>query len=287
MTELRVTGSSAAALGDVAALLAEVFPQAPRLDSAWLEWGYLGNPLGPTIGFDAHADGRVVAHVAGRILSARVGQGGAPVRGVLVHQAATLAAFRRRGLLVQLVEALLARAAAEGAVFATAVVNRNSVDAFVRRLGFTALRPLSVRVGIGSLPRRNPAQSPPLDFEPVHAPEWLAWRLAPPGLPYRERRLGENREIWADSGLLGIPVLIGEVPVSAIAAPMPAFTSRSPFRAWAGLDAARPFRALQHPDLPLALRPSPLHLIFRALDANVALPRADRVRFDALDFDAW
>lgn len=287
MTELRPMESSAAALDEVAALLAEVFPKAPHLDRDWLEWGYLGNPLGPTLGFDAHADGRVVAHVAGRILAARVRAGGDPVRGVLVHHAATHPAFRGRRLLVQLVEALLARAAEEGAAFATAVVNQNSVGSFIRRLGFTAVRPLSVRVGIGSLPQRMPASSPTPDFEPVHAAEWLAWRLAPPGQPYRARRAGEKCEIWADSGLLGIPVLIGEAPVSAIVAPMPPFASRSPFRAWAGLDAARPFNALRHPDVPLALRPSPLHLVFRALAADVASPRPERVHFDALDFDAW
>ena len=287
MTELRETGASPVAIAGVAELLAEVFPKARQLDRGWLEWGYLGNPLGPSISFDAHAGGRVVAHVAGRVLSARVREGADPVRGALVHHAATHPEYRGRGLLVQLVEAMLARAAETGAAFAVAVVNQNSVGAFVNRLGFTALRPLSVRIGLGPLPRRDPTGSPPPDFEPMRSPEWLAWRLAPPGRPYRMRRAGEACEIWADSGLLGTPILIGEAPAAAIAEPLAAFASRSPLRAWAGLDPARRFRGTLHAELPLALRPSPLHLVFRALAAGVVPPAPDRVRFDALDFDAW
>jgi GNAT superfamily N-acetyltransferase len=287
MTELRETGASPAAIASVADLLAEVFPKARQLDRAWLEWGYLGNPLGPSISFGAHEGGRVVAHVAGRMLSARVHAGADPARGVLVHHAATHPAFRGRRLLVQLVETMLARAATTDAAFAIAVVNQNSVGAFVKRLGFTAVRPLSVRIGFGPLPRRDPAGSLPPDFEPVRGPEWLAWRLAPPSGPYRMRSAGERCEIWADSGLLGTPILIGETEVAAIAKPLAPFASRSPLRAWAGLDPARRFRGTLHAELPLALRPSPLHLVFRALAPGVAPPAPDRVRFDALDFDAW
>lgn len=287
MTEVRETGASPAAIAGVAELLAEVFPKARQLDRGWIDWSYLANPLGASISFDAHAGGRVVAHIAGRVLSARVREGTDPVHGVLVHHAATHPEHRGRGLLVQLVEAMLARAAATGAAFAVAVVNQNSVGAFVKRLGFTALRPLSVRIGLGPLPRRDPAGAPPPEFEPVRSPEWLAWRLAPPGRPYRMRSAGERCEIWADSGLLGTPILIGEAPAAAIREPLPAFASRSPLRAWAGLDPARRFRGTLHAELPLALRPSPLHFVFRALAAGVVPPAPDRVRFDALDFDAW
>ena len=287
MTELRATDAGPGAIPGIAALLAAVFPQAPRLDPAWLSWGYLENPLGPSISCEALAEGRVVAHAAGRWLRARLRAGGAPAPGILVHHAATDPAFRGRGLLVQLVEAAAARAAAAGAAFAVAVVNQNSFRAFVERLGFTAVRPLSVRVGVGPLPRRGPGAPPP-DFEPVRDPAWLAWRLAAPGSPYRERRRAGVCELWADSGLFGIPVLVGEVEDAAAAGlRLPPFAALSPLRAWVGVDGARRFRARPYVELPLRLRPSPLQLVFRPLAPGVVPPAPERVRFEAIDFDAW
>jgi hypothetical protein len=120
----------------------------------------------------------------------------------------------------------------------------------------------------------------------VHEPAWLAWRLAPPGAPYTVRRRSGRCEVWADSGSFGIPVLLGEETDPAAGARLPAFGARSPLRAWAGLDPARRFRWRPYAGVPLRLRPSPLQLVFRPLAAET-LPARGRVRFEALDFDAW
>jgi hypothetical protein len=282
--ELRAGEASPEAVAGATALLAEVFPRARHLDLAGLTWDYLGNPLGRSLlaqGFDGD---RIAAHLAGRRLRATLR--GAAVTGVLVHHAATHAAFRRRGLLLQAIEALLARAHDAGAAFALAVVNRNSVRAFVGAGGFVALQPLTVRLALGSLRLGAPAESP-VDFAPHHDPGWLAWRLAAPGARYAVRRSGPCAEIWSDSGLFGVPVLLGDVPSDAVASRLPDFASRSPLRLWAGRDPARRLAAPLSVALPLALRPSPLHLVFRPLEAGGVVPAPDRVRFDGLDFDAW
>jgi GNAT superfamily N-acetyltransferase len=286
VTLVRAADALPAALPGVAALLKAVFPRAPRLDTEWLSWGYLGNPLGPSLSCTALAEDRVVAHVGGRWLRARLAAGAPPARGVLIHHAATDAAFRGRGLLVELIEAALSRAAAVGAEFAVAVLNANSFHAFVRRAGFTALGPLSVRVGVGPLPLRDPAAPRP-DFEPVREPAWLAWRLAAPGSPYRARRRSTGFELWADSGSFGIPVLVGEEADAAAGERLQPFAARSPLRSFVGLDAARRFRGTAYVELPLRLRPSPLQLVFRPLAPAVVSPDPARVRFEALDFDAW
>ena len=285
MTLVDAADATPGSIAGVARLLAAVFPTAPRLDADWLSWGYLRNPLGPSISCTAQAEDRVVAHVGGRLLRARLAPGAPPASGILVHHAATEPGFRGRGLLVELVEAAVARAADAGAEFAVAVLNRNSFHAFVRRAGFTALGPLSVRVGVGPPPGRECA-APPADFEPVREPAWLAWRLAPPGSPYRARRRPAGCELWADSGSLGIPVLLGEASDPAAGERLPLFSARSPLRAFVGLDPARR-RGVAYAEVPLRLRPSPLELVFRPLGSGVVAPDPARVRFEALDFDAW
>ncbi|MCU0668856.1 MAG: GNAT family N-acetyltransferase [Myxococcota bacterium] len=286
MIALQAADAGPESIGASAALLADVFPHAPRLDAAWLAWSHLENPLGPSVLAGAREDTRLVAQVAGRLLCARLAADAAPARGILVHHAATSAAFRRRGLLVRLVEAALAHAHGSGAAFAVAVVNQNSVDAFVRKLGFAALGTLDVRVALGPPPARD-ARAIALDFEPVHDAAWLAWRLAPPGSPYRTRLRGDAIEVWGDSGILGIPVLLGEEPAARRGLAWPAPITRPLAHAWAGLDPLRRHRALLSLPVPLALRPSPLHLVFRPLAVGVRTPRAGAIRFEALDFDAW
>ncbi len=282
--EIAASTASPNAIAPVAALLARVFPEARRIDEAWLEWGYLENPLGPAIFADAREDGRVVAHIAGRPLLARIHGFDTPVRGVLVQHAATDASHRRRGLLGDLTERMLARASDDGASFAIAVLNRHSLGVFLDRLGFHNLQPLSVRFGIGALP---PSQRDTLEMEfaPLHEPEWLAWRLAVPGNVYREQRSGGLRTLWADSEILGTPVLLGDLPASAPA--LPPLTTRSPLRAWVGRDPGRRFGGRPYLPVPLAIRPSPLHLVFRSLSTEITVPRAKRLRFEAIDFDAW
>lgn len=285
MTEIRAAEACEQALDGVAALLAEVFPGAPRLDRTWLAWSELGNPLGPSLHADALLGERPVAHVAARWLRARIAGSAEPQRGLLVHHAATRAAFRGRGLLVALVEAALARGVAAGAAFAVAVVNRNSFGAFTKRLGFAPLRPLSVRLGPGRLPARDPSGPPPA-FETVRDPDWLAWRLAPPVAPYRVERCDGRAVVWADSGTARIPVALAEADADALPALAP-FGGFAPLRLWVGRDAARRFRPRPWLELPLALRPSPLQLVFRPLDPAVPVPAAEHVRFEAIDFDAW
>lgn len=286
MIEVRAADARRDDVGASAALLASVFPGAPRLDAGWLAWSHLANPLGPSVLACARQEARLVAQVAGRPLCARLGADAVPARGLLIHHAATDAAFRRRGLLVQLVEAALAHGRASGAAFAIAVVNQNSVHAFVHKLGFAALGPLDVRVAIGS-PRPRAADAAGLDFAPLHDDAWLAWRLAPPGAPYRTRRRGDAIEIWGDSGILGIPILLGEESAARSAIAWPAERVRPLVHAFAGLDPVRRRGALRSLPVPLAVRPSPLHLVFRPLADGIRAPRAGAIRFDALDFDAW
>jgi GNAT superfamily N-acetyltransferase len=282
--EVRAAPAARDGLPALGRLLAEAFPRAPRLDLAWLAWSYLENPLGPSLSARAHADGRVVAHLGGRRLVASVGAHAAPRPGILVHHAATAPAYRGRGLLVRAIEALLARAAEDGAAFAVAVLNANSFHGFVRRAGFSPLGPLAVRVGVGEPPPRS--AQPGLEFEPARDAAWLAWRLAPPGAPYRARVRAGAVELWRPSAAVGIPVLLGTAPEGSASA-LPRFAPRTPLRAFVGLDPARRFGGRAYLDVPRRLRPSPLELVFRPLAPGLPPPPRAGVRFEALDFDAW
>jgi hypothetical protein len=284
MIALRAEPASPAALAPTSALLQTAFPGSPHLDPARLAWDHLANPLGRSLLAQAFAGDRLVATLAGRAMRATFR--GVDVSGILIHHAATHADFRRRGLLARAIEALVEGARAGGAAFAVAVVNDRSVRTFVGAGGFARLGPLAARLALGALGLRAAgAAGPPPDFEPRRDPAWLAWRLAAPGSCYAARCGGAGAEVWTDSGTAGIPVLLGDAPLAATEA-LPRFHSRMPLRLWVGRDAARRLAAPLAVDLPLRLRPSPLHLVFRPL-GSAAPPAPDRVRFDALDFDAW
>jgi hypothetical protein len=296
VTELRPTDASPEGLSAVAGLLAACFPNVTHTNVEYLDWSYRRSPLGPSVGVDAWSNGELVGHAAGRLLEARL-HGGESERGILIQHAAVRPGFRLRGLFVDLVDGCFAAGRARGASFAVAVPNRGSTPGAVKHLALEPVALLSVWIGIGPVPAGG--SGPAADFEPARDPAWLAWRLARPAhphdsqgrkpgtLPYQVRTRGAKSEIWAASGRLAIPVLLGEVPSERVppGLPPPACT-RTPLRAWVGLDPSRR-RSGAWASVPVALRPSPLQLVFRDLSGGGRHLSAERVRFEALDFDAW
>src|SRR4051812_41540991 len=61
---LEPAGTCAADLQEYIALFAHCFPKAKKLDSQYLQWQYVDNPIGRVIGFNAFDGSRLVAHYA-------------------------------------------------------------------------------------------------------------------------------------------------------------------------------------------------------------------------------
>ena len=283
MIEIRPTDTSAPGLQAVAALLRRRFPRAAQVSAAYLAWTYRDNPEGPAIAFDAWDGARLVAHFAATPLRARIE--GSEERGLLMQHAATDPGYEGRGLFKALVERALAEGARRGFGHALVLANANSRFAFAERLGFRMIRSLDVRIGIGAGP--EPQGRSTASWERVWEPRSLAWRLARPDRPYRSIVRRGRARILCASGYPGILAELGAQPADALTRGLPPPRAAAFLRVWIGLDPDLDWKGRLYAALPPALRPAPLHFLFRDLGSAGRRPDGERLRVAALDFDAY
>lgn len=273
----------AARVGAYEALFRLCFPGAGHLDAAYLQWLYADNPDGRVVGFDAW-DGEVLAAhyvcIPGRAVVA-----GEPCRVLLSLNTATAPAYQGQGLFTRLATLTYERAAAEGFRAVYGVANANSTPGFLRKLGFTLVRPLEARLGLGRLFAGDAAAAARgLEFRRDWSPAALAWRAANPQAAVSAR---------AGAGVAGFYARTRWPLVTACAElpPPPAMAdsgpSPTPFRVFVGtVPAGLRLRRSWWP-IPAFLKPSPLNLIYRDLQHPGYAPAADRALVSFLDFDAF
>jgi hypothetical protein len=281
--EIRPTELSADGLAGVAALLRRRFPRAAQISAAYLAWTYRDNPEGTAFAWDAWDGALLVAHVSATPMRARLE--GAEERAVLIQHVATERGFEGRGLFKTLVGRALAESVDRGCGHAIGLANANSRFALAERLDFQMIRPLDVRIGIGAGP--EPSARSAASWERVWEPRTLAWRLARPDLPYRAVARGARARILCASGYPAILADLGTLPADALPEDFPAARAFARPRVWIGLDPDLDWRRRAYLPLPPALRPAPLHFMFRDLRASGRSPDAARLRVAALDFDAY
>lgn len=281
--ELRPIDPTPGGLDALRGLLADTFSDATHLDTRYLRWSYLENPAGPVVGFEAHDGPKLVAHYATLPLVARIA--GREARGLLSLHTATHPDYRGRGLFPQLAEATYRAGADAGFEFVVGVANAASTQGFTGRLGFQLVRPLDVRAGFGAA--AAPVAAGEMDFERVWDEPALSWRLSCPARSYRRAGDPSRPVLYAPTGRLGIWVELDRPPEGASVRALQPLRAPHPLRLWIGLDPARAWAGSSYLTLPMRLRPSPLHLIFRDLTGAERRLDADRVRFAALDFDAY
>lgn len=282
MIATRAIDLSPAGLQRSAAMLRAAMPRAAHMNADFLAWQYTANPAGTALGLEAFDAERLVSHCVVQPLEARLY--GRQVRGVMSLNAATLPEYVGRGIYFGLAEELYATVRASGYAFGVAVTNDNSTQGFVRRCGFSLLRPLQARVGLGPIP---PARGETgVDFEKLWSERCLAWRLSPPHLAYRYELIDGRARVLAPSGRRGIEVVLGDVPGGSVPNTVAARRALSPLRLWLGVDERIDWRRSLYLDLPLSLRPSPLNLIFADFGVGTRNSLdARRVRWSGLDFD--
>jgi hypothetical protein len=270
-----------AGLEEVAALLRSRIAGAAHVTAAYLEWSYLRNPEGPALAFDAREGGRLVAHVAGMPLRARVE--GVEERALFLYHAATATGFEGRGLFKAVIERALGAGAERGFGHAYSLPNANSRFAIVERLGFAPLRPVDVRIGLGVSP--EPAARSLASWERIWDARSLAWRLARPGQRYCASFRGARARVFCASGYPGVRVELGAFGADAVPAHLPP-PPRARLSVWLGVDPDRRWRRRPFLPVPERLRPAPLLLTFRDLRGE-RVPDPSRLRVVALDFDAY
>jgi GNAT superfamily N-acetyltransferase len=301
-------------LRDTAALLARVFPEAPRISHPeYLRWLYEDSPFGPVVEANLDdAEGRA-GHYA--LVPVDLVEDGRPARGALSLNTAVDERARGGGVFVRLAEEAIASARERGVATIVGVANANSTPGFVRRLSFELVGALPATIllplpGRGGRVRSAWAEEDPLRpggamedgldglLKPPQrglsrdwTPETLRWRLASPGSRYALHRSENMLAVTiADTGRRpSFAVLLkafAQAPPSAAERRAVIRAAcrlhRAPLAVHVGLNDMVAFDGLP---LPARLRPSPLNLIVRHLDDT---PAAGPVaRFEFLDFDAY
>ncbi|HEX8825648.1 MAG TPA: GNAT family N-acetyltransferase [Archangium sp.] len=286
MYDIRQIELSEPSLQSYHRLLTEVFPTAAaQFTPAYLTWQYVRNPAGPAVGFNAFAGETLAAHYV--TLPIRVQLEGRACKGLLSLNTATHPQHQGKGLFTRLADATYQYAASQGYELVVGVANANSTPGFTRKLGFQLVAPLEARMGVGPLPAQDPRFTS--EFEVLWDHELLGWRLANPSRTYRLRPRGESMRIEAPTGKAGIQAILGDFPraLCPTALERTAPASPNPVRLWLGIDPSRRFQRSLYTSIPKRLRPSPLNLIYRDLTGKRASLDMSRLRFRALDFDAY
>ncbi len=293
-----------------AALLAQVFPDAPRIARPdYLRWLYESSPAGPVVEANLDDEQGRAGHYA--LVPLDLANDGAPLAGALSLNTAVHERARGSGVFTGLAQAAFDDAAACGIRVVVGVANANSTPGFVRRLAFELVTPLpaTVLLPMPGAPRgvhsvwADRADDPTIGAETMVtrtpargiATAWtverLRWRLRAPGARYALHRSERALAVTTVDRRRGVPVAI--LLAVFAAAPLAAADRhalvraacrfhRAPLALHVGVNEHVPFRGIP---LPERLRESPLNLIYRDLRGDGR--RGPVVRFELLDFDAY
>ena len=301
--------------GDAAtsALLAEVFPGTRVARPDYLRWLYRDSPFGAVVECNLDDEQGRAGHYA--VVPVDLAVDGSVRPAALSLNTAVHPRARGGGTFVRLATATFEVARAQGIEIVVGVANANSTPGFLRRLDFELLTPLPAQV-IVPVPGRPGSvrsgwaadaafagaalddaalapllQAPARGIARAWTPTALRWRLCAPGTRFALHRgpgmlMVSTSDVRRDVRVAVIAKVFVERTLDGAAAAAlvraACRTHRAPLALHLGINDGVSFRGLA---LPERLRPSPLNLIFRALDGT---PRsAQPVRFEALDFDAY
>jgi GNAT superfamily N-acetyltransferase len=266
---------------EIAVLLRAVFPDAEHFTDEAVSWQYRDNPDGQVVGYNAWLDAVLAAHYVTIPLVARVQ--GVEERGLLSLNTATHPVHQGKGLFTRLANATYAHARERGFGFVVGVANASSTHGFIKKLGFQLVSPLRAMIGIGQLPYREVETS--ADYERVWSDAAVRWRLSHPAYDYKLKRSGDQRMLLSARTQFGARYVLGTYPGEDLDGSAPAENGSVPMKAWIGLDPAMHWNGSLYVNVPMRFRPSPLNLIFKDLTGKDRKLDADRVRFQAMDFD--
>jgi len=264
-------------------LLRAVFPHATHIDVEYLKRLYRGNPMGPTSGVSGWEGDDLVGHYL--MIPIVVEIFGKAERGIWPFQLATHPDYQGKGVFSTLAEASFEQCRRDGYGFLSGVGNEKSSPIFVKRWGFQAIRPLDVKLGLGTVAPRG--ELPGCQFRQVWERDAVRWRLGLPAVPYRVRRRDGIAHLYADTGRYGIDIEVGAFPEEWIPADQPTRRGLQPLRMWAGIDPARDWSGTLYFDVPERLKPSPLIFLFWDLTDAGREFDPDKVQYELFNFDAY
>lgn len=275
------------AYADYVRLFAQCFPATDKYSRSYLEWLYRSNPDGQVVGYDARDGDRLAAHYVCIPALARVGS--QEMKVLLSLNTATHPDYQGKGLFTQLAERTYAAGAALGYDCVYGVANANSTPGFLRKLKFQLVGPLRAMVGFGCL-GVDFSKMDGVQFRRSWSSATLAWRCASPVNPVIARNKGDRALFLAPALLGGMCMAAAEIRceegVDATNLVLKTGLA-SPLRLFIGLIPPEAQRRALYVDIPKALRPSPLNLIYRSLSGRLESVDPSAVFLNFLDFDAY
>lgn len=283
MFEARGLDLSTGGMQEVYNLLHEVFPQASHFSNDYLNWQYLDNPIGQAVGSNIYHKGQCVAHFVTQAV--RSVFNGLEEKGLLALNIATHQDYRGKGLFKMAGEKTIEEARRQGYKHMIGVANGNSTKVFMRHLNFQLVGPLNVKLGVGRMPASDPAFK--CDYKLNWLPRDMTWRLQRPAQNYFGVNEAPGKKIYSKATPVGPYVQMGACAQDQDIAKAPLAFHLNPTRLWMGLDASRDWKGTCYVEVPEKRRPSPLNFIFFDLTNQGRCLEASRLKFDALDFDAY
>ena len=268
--------------GEIAAvseLVRSVFPHARYLTARYLQWQYVDSPDGRAVGCNGFANGRMVAHIAGVPLRARLD--GDEQRGLFLVNGAVRPDHRGRSVARIAAKTIREEATRLGYAFMLGTGNRYSTEPL--RAHYETVKPLDARLGLGRPRRRRESLAPV--FERLWSREAMAWRLGNPERSYSVRARNGRVIVTAPAGKAGIGAILydGNDQWGLADRGRP----HGPLRVWLGADPALDWARSSYVSIPDRLRASPLNLFFRDLSGNGLHLDPERILFRAIDFDPY
>jgi hypothetical protein len=295
-------------------LLHEVFPASDKFENPdFLRWHYTANPDGNAVWRDAVIGVESRAHY-GTIPQWYHSRQGQKLFYLSVNSA-THASMRGKGMFTRLGEAVYAAilAADRPAAGVVGVPNREAFQPRIKRLGWQIVGVLPLLVNLGlplgrsaatSLPAAEALSGPRRLIDDVMlAPgegwqqrwslEKLAWRSSNPLRQVWVHRLDDMAALVSQEKIRGIPLAVvlktfrtpgsGTISLAPLIEGIRRF-HRTPAVVHVGFHKGLSFPGI---DVPLKLRPSPLHLGQRLFDPQLSPERFRIECFEAFDYDLF
>ena len=269
MYQYRRTQTDDASLEQYAHLLSEVFTTTDKFSKAFLQWQYRDNPNGQVIGIDAVLDGEVAGHYV--CIPVKYEFYGVEKMGLLSLNTAIGINHRGKGLFTKLAQKTYELAIEENYDFVIGVANQNSTHGFLKKLDFELVGPLDVFVGLGRVDIVRPSK-----IQPIWNKTSLDWRVKNPANNLLVK--GDYILSKSDKAFINIQMCKQDIGLKSSG-------SMSRATLWMGKAPELKKKGL-FLSLPDRLKPSPLNLIFRALNTELTYTKED-IAFECIDFDAY
>lgn len=266
-------------IGEIAELMRITFPKTEKYSDRYIAWQYRDNPVGKVVGYNAYYEGKLAAHYAlipmkGILFSKEE-------KGLLSLNTATHPDHQGQKLFTTLAQMSYKAAAEQGYGFVIGVANANSTHGFTAKLGFQLVGKLDAKLGFGKLVFKEKISD--ADFSTIWNEPSLKWRIANPETNYK---ISDNK-IYSATDKPGIEAILFDTDSGSTLKNNNVGIGFRPIKLWIGINNSIDWKRSFYFNVPDKMRPSPLNFIFKDLTSLNRKLNFDRVKFTALDFDAY